>query len=59
VAFEPPPGLEDKAGAGSPHSHALYYADERDVTDEVRAMCIVWRVDHTSDPAIDPPPSAA
>lgn len=46
VAFEPPPGLEDKAGAGSPHSHALYYADERDVTDEVRAMCIVWRVEH-------------
>jgi len=62
VAFEPPPGIEDK-GAGSPHSHALYYADERDVTDEVRAMCIVWRVDHTSDPAtvtpIDEPPNAA
>lgn len=63
IAFDPPPGLEHKAGEPMPYPHALYYADERDVTDEVRAMCIVWRVDHSSDPAtvtpIDPPLSAA
>lgn len=56
LEFEPPPGLESSS---NPYPHALYYADERDVTDEVRAMCIVWRVDHSSDPAtvtpIDPP----
>jgi len=61
TAFEPPPGVESSGGA--PFPHALLYADERDVTDEVRAMCIVWRVDHTTDPATvtpsDPPLSAA
>lgn len=51
MEFEPPPGLE---ASSNPYPHALYYADERDVTDEVRAMCIVWRVDHSSDPPSDP-----
>jgi hypothetical protein len=62
IPFEPPPGTETSGGA--PFPHALLYADERDVTDEVRAMCIVWRVDHSMDPpaapcTIDQPPSAA
>lgn len=48
LEFEPPEGIE---ASSNPYPHALYYADERDVTDEVRAMCIVWRVDHSSDPA--------
>lgn len=63
LEFEPPPGVEPTGDGGAPFPHALLYADERDVTDEVRAMCIVWRVDHSSDPAtvtpIDPPLSAA
>lgn len=53
MEFDPPPGVE-KSG-DMPFPHALYYADERDVTDEVRKLCIVWRVDHSLDPALPDP----
>lgn len=62
IEFEPPPGVDPDTADGAPFPHALLYADERDVTDEVRALCIVWRVDHSGDPAatpIDPPPPSA
>lgn len=49
MEFEPPPGV-DKSG-DMPFPHALYYAHEADVTDEVRARCIVWRIDHDLDDA--------
>lgn len=56
--FEPPPGVASSGGA--PFPHALFYADERDVTDEVRAMCLVWRVEHpTNEPAAAPMSDAA
>ena len=47
MEFEPPPGVE-KSG-DMPFPHALYYAHEADVTDAVRARCIVWRIDHDTD----------
>lgn len=47
MEFEPPPGVE-KSG-DMPFPHALYYAHEADVTDEVRARCIVWRINHELD----------
>jgi len=47
MEFEPPPGI-DKSG-DMPFPHALYYAHEADLTDEVRARCIVWRIDHDTD----------
>lgn len=53
LEFEPPPGVEPSGDGGAPFPHALLYADERDVTDEVRAMCLVWRVDHSNDPTTD------
>ena len=53
MEFDPPPNV-DKSG-DMPFPHALYYADERDVTDEVRALCIVWRVDHSLDCARSEP----
>jgi hypothetical protein len=53
--FEPPPGV-DKSG-DMPFPHALYYAHEGDVTDEVRARCLVWRIDHSLDCA-QPNPAA-
>lgn len=49
MEFEPPPGV-DKSG-DMPFPHALYYAHESDVTSEVRARCIVWRIDHDLDDA--------
>jgi hypothetical protein len=52
MGFDPPPGVE--ASGDMPFPHALYYADERDITDAVRARCIVWRVDHDLDPATPP-----
>lgn len=52
MEFEPPPGVP-KSG-DMPFPHALYYAHEADVTDEVRARCIVWRIDHTLDCARQP-----
>lgn len=48
MEFEPPPGVP--SSGDMPYPHALYYAHEADVTDEVRARCIVWRVDHDLDP---------
>lgn len=54
MEFEPPPSLKKKNG-DMPFPHALYYAHEADVTDEVRAKCIVWRVDHDFDPRGDRP----
>lgn len=45
--FEPPEGIVQSS---NPYPHALYYADERDVTDAVRARYLVARVDHTSAP---------
>jgi len=51
MEFEPPPGVE-KSG-DMPFPHALFYAHAADVTDEVRARCIVHEIDHgRSDPAI-------
>jgi len=51
MEFEPPPGVE-KSG-DMPFPHALLYAHAADVTDEVRARCIVHEVDHERcDPAI-------
>ncbi len=52
MEFEPPPGV-DKSG-DMPFPHALYYATEDDVTPDVRARCILWRVDHSLDPAKAP-----
>lgn len=43
LEFEPAPGIETSS---SPHAHAFHYTDERDVTDEIRQLCIVLRVDH-------------
>jgi hypothetical protein len=45
LEFEPPEGIE---ASSNPYPHALYYADDRDVTQEVCALCIVWRVEHTT-----------
>ncbi len=53
MAFDPPPGVE--TSGAMPFPHALYYRDERDVTDAVRARCIVWRIDHSLDRALPPP----
>lgn len=53
MEFEPPPGK--KKSGDMPFPHALYYAHEADVTDEVRAKCIVWRVDHDFDPRGEKP----
>jgi hypothetical protein len=47
MEFEAPPGV-DKSG-DMPFPHALFYAHESDVTDAVRARCIVWRIDHYTD----------
>lgn len=41
VAFEPPPGVEESPG--SPFPHALLYANEDDVTPEVRRRCYLMR----------------
>lgn len=42
IEFEPPDGVPSSGGA--PYPHALFYADPRDITDAVRATCIVWLV---------------
>lgn len=55
MGFDPPPGVE--ASGDMPFPHALYYADERDVTDAVRTRCLVWRIDHALDCA-QPNPAA-
>jgi hypothetical protein len=56
MPFDPPPGVPTSGGATYPH--ALYYADERDITDAVRARCLVWRVDHALDCAVTAPEPA-
>jgi hypothetical protein len=38
--FEPPPGVPTSSNV---FPHALYYADERDVTDAVLRRCLAWR----------------
>lgn len=43
IEFEPPPGVEASA---NPYPHAFYYSDESDITDEIRQLCIVLRVEH-------------
>jgi hypothetical protein len=55
IEFDPPPGVP-RPEATISYPHALYYANWRDVTDEVRALCIVIPIDHaTTDPrAIQP-----
>lgn len=55
IEFDPPPGVPRPESTIS-YPHALYYANWRDVTDEVRALCIVIAIDHaTTDPrAIQP-----
>ncbi len=40
VNFEPPPSV---ASSSNPFPHALFYADERDVTDEVKRLCLVLK----------------
>lgn len=42
--FEPPPGIPQSS---NPYPHALYYRDERDVTEAVRAKFLVAIVDHS------------
>jgi hypothetical protein len=55
IPFETPDGVllegaeDDDEDRGAPFPHAFYYADERDVTDEIRKLCLVWRVDHALD----------
>lgn len=50
LEFKPPPGVPKPESTIS-YPHALYYRDWRDITDEVRALCIVIPIDHaTSDP---------
>lgn len=51
LPFETPDGvrLEDTdegEDRGAPFPHVFFYADERDVTDEIRRLCIVLRVEH-------------
>lgn len=53
IAFETPEGVriegaDERRAAGAPFPHVFYYADERDVTDAIRALCIVLRVEHTT-----------
>ncbi len=50
LPFETPDGVQvegaDEGGdAGAPFPHVLYYSDVRDVTDEIRRLCIVLRRD--------------
>ncbi len=52
LEFEPPEGVE---ASSNPYPHAIYYACQHDITDEIRATCIVWLVNHSSDPLpVDP-----
>lgn len=52
IPFETPAGVvlegadDEDEDRGAPYPHAFYYADERDVTDEIRKLCLVWRVEH-------------
>lgn len=51
MAFKAPPGIPDP-DAPIPYPHALYYADARDITPEVRALCQIWIVDHEQRPPL-------
>lgn len=46
IEFDPPPGVA-KPDSTISYPHTLYYANWRDVTDEVRALCIVISIDHS------------
>lgn len=52
--FELPPGIA-RPESSIPYPHALYYRDHRDVTDEVRARCIILHIDHTTGAALPNP----
>jgi hypothetical protein len=43
IPFEAPDGIE---ADGAPFPHVFYYAAEADITDEMRSLCIVLRVEH-------------
>lgn len=43
IAFEIEGQTEDDS-EGAPFPHAFFFADERDLTDELRAMCLVWHL---------------
>lgn len=45
ISFEAPDGIE---ADGAPFPHVFFYADERDITDEIRRLCIVLRVEHNA-----------
>lgn len=45
IAFEGE-GESEEDAEGAPFPHAFFFADERDLTDELRSMCLVWRVEH-------------
>jgi hypothetical protein len=47
MEFEAPPGVE-KSG-DMPFPHALFYACESDITDAVRARCILHHINHDTD----------
>jgi hypothetical protein len=40
IDFEPPPGVK---ASSNPFPHVLAYADHRDVTPAIEAMCFEWR----------------
>jgi hypothetical protein len=40
IDFEPPPGVK---ASSNPFPHVLAYADHRDVTPEIEALCFEWR----------------
>jgi hypothetical protein len=44
LEFEAPPGIETSS---NPHAHAFFYADENDLTSEMRQFCILLRNEHT------------
>lgn len=52
--FEPPPGIESSA---NPFPHAFFYSHEADITDEIRSLCLVWRIEHPKggDVSLDQP----
>lgn len=57
VEFRPPPGVEVSEDAPMSFPHALYYRNARDITPEVRALCILHVVDHSLDCAAAAPPA--
>lgn len=41
IDFEPPPGVK---ASSNPFPHVLAYADRRDVTPAIEALCFQWRI---------------